>query len=147
MNQIWEFSSCVLDLGPKEAAHLRGSVGSGVHMGPSVPMRRESPTITLLSVLAEAVWRRRVYCLALGTVLGKASWASSLTSPSIYSASPTMPSWDCLAVLPASQDPALCPTVTGHGVHPPLSGGCLPGAFLSGMPGNYSTSQSLALAP
>ena len=30
---------------------------------------------------------------------------------------------------------------------PSLSGGCLPGAFLSGMPGSYSTSQSLALTP
>ena len=104
-------------------------------------MRRESPTArTLLSVLAEAVWRHGVDQLALGTALGKASCASSIASPSIYSASnlslkgtwgskvaregvrPRCRAGTVFQFCPSLRTPPLRLTVTGHGVHHFLGG-------------------------
>ena len=54
-------------------------VGSGRQIGPSVPLRIESPTtITLLSFLVEAVLMRGVNLLALGILLGTLSTSSSV---------------------------------------------------------------------
>ena len=110
--------------------HTSRRLGSGLHMGPSVPLTRESPTTTtFLSLLTEAVSRHGGDCLALGSLLGR---SSPLTSPSISSVSnlllrgswgsrvgrqggaPVMLSRDSLPNLLISQ---VCPTVTGQGVN------------------------------
>ena len=62
-------------------------LGSGLQMGPSVPLRRESPTTTtLLSFLAETVSACGVDCLALCKLLGEPSCAFSHTPPSVSNA-------------------------------------------------------------
>ena len=66
--------------------HTSLEVGLGVHMGPSVPLRKESlTTITLLSFLAELISKCVDDHLALGPLLGRSSLTSPLTSPSISS--------------------------------------------------------------
>ena len=68
--------------------HTSQWLGSSLHMGPSVPLRTESPTMTtLLSFLTEAVSRHGGDHLTLGSLLGRSSITSPLTSPSISSIS------------------------------------------------------------
>lgn len=63
-------------------------VESGRQLGPSVPLRRESPTtISLLSVLVEAVLRHVVDFLTLGILLATLSTSSSAPGPSSCRAS------------------------------------------------------------
>lgn len=116
-------------------------------MGPSIPLRRESPTTaTLLSFMAEEVTRLGSDCLALGFLLGRSSIASPFLSPSDFRVSnlllrwirgrglgrhggaPVMLSWDSLPTLLISQ---VCLTVTGQGVNH-FSGGICLAAFPRG---------------
>lgn len=139
-------------------------VGSGRHIGPSVPLRRELPTtITLLSFLVEAVLRCGVNFLALGNLLGGLSNTSSPTSLSSSKASNVLCkcAWEGKAGRErgslrhragtrshSSSSPRSLPLPdSDRAGGPPLAGVSHPGAFLSGLAGSCSTSLTPAHTP
>ena len=138
--------------------HTSQWLRSGLHMGPSIPLRRASPTTTtFLSLLTEAVSRHGGDCLALGSLLGR---SSPLTSPSISSVSNLLlrGSWGHRVGRhggPRDTKPGLSsssPHQTGlsdcdRAGGQPLFWGYLPSTLPSSIPSSHSTSQSPAHTP
>ena len=134
---------------------------SNLHMGPSIPLRRESPiTTTFLSLLTEAVSRCGGDHIALDSFLGRSSITSLLPSPSISRISNLLlrGSWGHRVGRhggPRDTKPGLSsssPHQTGlsdcdRAGGQPLFWGYLPSTLHSSIPSSHSTSQSPAHTP